>query len=197
MSTPSAKARAGGTAKRVRERCDEELSLRSEAVGLDVRVASVPDGGRAVGVAFACPEELREHQRREVVDDLDRAHGRDRDRRRPDAVHDGPLGRDQPDRPRDALVPRHVPRQQREDRCEEAAPGRPVGAVDPPTRYLDSSGEVVREGVASLIASARPSCSRRACRCTLARAIIKLQKRCRPAARTAGSAPQESRRRQP
>ena len=101
-------------------------------------------------VALARAEHLREHERREVVDDLDRPHGRDRDRRRPDAVHDRPLGRDQPDRPRHALVPGHVPGEQREDRREEAAPGRPVGAVDAELDLRARAGEVVREGVALL-----------------------------------------------
>ena len=61
MSTPSAKARAPPAPQNVSVSGATKNSPSAvEAVGLDVRVAAVPDRGRAVGIALAGAEHLRE-----------------------------------------------------------------------------------------------------------------------------------------
>ena len=68
MSTPSREgAGAGRAGERVGQRRDEELAVGVDAVRLDMRVAAVPDRGRTIAVALAGAEDLREHERREVV----------------------------------------------------------------------------------------------------------------------------------
>ena len=143
-------ARASGSGERVGERGDEELAVRVDSVRLDMRVAPVPDGGRAVLELLAGAEHLGQHERREVVDDLDRPDGCDRDRGGSHAVDHASLGRDQTDRSGDALVPGHVPGEEGKDRGEHPSPRRPVAAVDAEVDLGARAGEVVGERLAFL-----------------------------------------------